>query len=85
MTPGYNQPGYVAITSYTVPKIHGLSDAEALRGAISLLPGVAEVKVNVPARLVQVDYDDERVTSEAIKAAIEAAGYVVQRYSDGKR
>jgi copper chaperone CopZ len=46
---------------------------------------VAEVKVNVPARLVQVGYDDDRVTAEEIKAAIEAAGYSVQRYSDGKR
>lgn len=75
----------MTITSFNVPSISVDGGAQTIRSAIESAEGVSEVLVNTAARLVQVEYDKERITPEALKGAIEAAGYRVQRYSNGKR
>jgi copper chaperone CopZ len=73
------------ITSFTVPGVNRGDDAEIIRGAVGPAAGVSEVVINLPARLVQVEYDEDRTSPHALKTVIESAGYLVQRYSDGKR
>ena len=73
------------ITTFNVPKVACGDSAEAIAGAVRPMAGVSDVVVNIPARLVQVEYDDSLITPKAIKDAIESSGYLVQRYSDGRR
>ena len=75
----------LSIISFTVPSIGSSTAADTVRQAVAPTAGVENVVVNVPARLVQVHYDPARTNSEALKAALEAAGFLVQRYSDGHR
>lgn len=75
----------MTIITFNVPRIHGGESAQAIESAVRPTAGVAEVIVNVPARIVQVEYDEEQLTPEAIKSVIESAGFPVQRYSNGKR
>ncbi len=73
------------ITTFNVPKIRCGGCAEAITNAVRPVSGVRDVEVNIPVRLVQVVYDDEQTTPEALKTAIESAGYPVQRYSANER
>ena len=73
------------ITTFNVPKIGCEGCAETITNAVRPQAGVSDVIVNIPARLVQVEYDSSQTTPEAIKGAIEGSGYLVQRYSDGSR
>ena len=75
----------MTITTFNVPGISGGETAAAIAQVVKPTLGVSDVLVNVPARLVQVHYDDDRVTPETLKGVIESAGYRVQRYSHGKR
>lgn len=75
----------MTIITFNVPRIHGRESAQAIESAVRPTAGVGEVIVNVPARIVQVEYDEEQLTPEAIKILIESAGFPVQRYSNGKR
>ncbi len=75
----------MTITSFNVPNITVAEGAQAITTAVEPTDGVNRVLVNTAARLVQVEYDEDRTTPELLKGAIEAAGYRVQRYSNGKR
>ena len=48
----------------------------AIEGAVSLLPGVGRVLVDVPSATVDLGYEDP-ATLDQIVAAIEGAGYSV--------
>lgn len=39
------------------------------------LPGVEEVRVDIPGKRVLVDYDPEKVSPQVISEAIRSAGY----------
>lgn len=75
----------MAITSFNVPTINDAGSVEKVTNAVRPSKGVSDVIVNVPARIVQVVYDSEQTDPHTLKAAIEAAGFLVQRYSDGRR
>ncbi len=75
----------MTITSFNVPGISVADGIQAITSAIEPANGVTKVLVNTAARLVQVEYDEDQTTPEALKNAIEAAGYRVQRYANGKR
>lgn len=81
---GQAQESSVQITSFNVPGIRDRDAAESISDAVRPAEGVEQVIVNVPARLIQVTYDEGRMTAESLKAAIEASGFRVQRYSDGE-
>lgn len=50
----------------------------AVKSSVGALPGVSKVEVDLPAKKVQVTYDDAKVKLENIKDAIEDAGYEVK-------
>lgn len=75
----------MTIISFNVPDISVAAGVQSITTAIEPAQGVSKVLVNTAARLVQVEYDEDQTTPEALKGAIEAAGYRVQRYSNGKR
>ncbi|MBK5246888.1 MAG: copper chaperone CopZ [Peptostreptococcaceae bacterium] len=49
----------------------------AVTTAVGNLDGVSEVQVNLEAKTASVDYDSDKITLKAIKAAIEEEGYDV--------
>ncbi|ACZ41509.1 Heavy metal transport/detoxification protein [Thermobaculum terrenum ATCC BAA-798] len=73
------------LVSFNVPGMTQDSDRSAVYSSLDGVPGIEEVVINLPARLVQVKYDPEEVSPEEIKALIESTGLMVQRYSNGYR
>ncbi len=73
------------LVSFNVPGMTQDSDRSAVHSSLDGVPGIEEVVINLPARLVQVKYDPEEVSPEEIKALIESTGLMVQRYSNGYR
>ena len=49
----------------------------AVRRAVTKLPGVAEVNASHQQQLVKVDFDEAQTTADAIKGRITALGYQV--------
>ncbi len=63
-----------------VIKVEGMSCqhcVKAVNGAVSALPGVANVTVDLEAKTVSVEHDPGQSSLNAIKAAIEDQGYDV--------
>ena len=51
---------------------------KAVENGVVSLNGVQNVSVNLEKGLVDVDYDNSKVTTENIKEAIEEEGYIVK-------
>jgi copper chaperone CopZ len=52
----------------------------AIEAAVGALPGVQGVRVEIPTRTVEVDFDSARVTPAQIEATLDdEEGYPVQR------
>lgn len=51
---------------------------KAIEGSVGTLEGVNQVKVNLEAGQVDVSFDDEKVTLDKIKDAIDEQGYDVE-------
>ncbi|MEM9949139.1 MAG: heavy metal translocating P-type ATPase, partial [Cyanobacteria bacterium P01_D01_bin.36] len=62
-------------TTLTVKGMSCASCANSVEAAIKKVPGVSSVQVNFAAEKASVDYDKDAVEVEAIKLAVEAAGY----------
>ncbi len=73
------------ITTFNVPSLTRPEAVEAIFNSVRPMPGVTDVTINLPVRLVNVEYDPTATNADALKDAIERAGYRVQRYSDGRR
>lgn len=54
------------------------SSAETIKKAIAKLNGVLEVIVNIDAKRVAVEFDEERLSEDIIKGTIEDAGFNVK-------
>ena len=61
--------------TYRVPGMHCEHCERAIRSEIAALPGVAEVQVDLQTKLVTVR--GERLDDDAVRAAINEAGYEV--------
>jgi copper chaperone len=59
--------------TYTVPAIHCGHCAAAIKGEVSAVAGVHRVDVDVDAKVVTIR--GEGLSHEALRAAIEEAGY----------
>lgn len=63
--------------SLNVPEIHCDHCVHSIESAVAPLAGVGQVKVDIPARTVDVSFDDTTVTLDDIVTAIEGQGYEV--------
>ena len=63
--------------TFSVPDIHCGGCAASIEGAVSVLEGGQEVKVELETHTVDVAYDEASVPTEQLVNAIEDQGYVV--------
>lgn len=52
--------------------------AESIKNSLTMLNGIVEVIVDINAKRVAVEYDEERLSAEIIKGTIEDAGFEVK-------
>lgn len=57
--------------------LHDAAGAQALEDALTALAGVTSAEVDLGAATVDVTYDPEFITIEAVANCIEARGFVV--------
>jgi CsoR family transcriptional regulator, copper-sensing transcriptional repressor len=67
----------MATETISVPEIHCGHCKSSIEGALSPLEGVSTATVDVDAKAVTVEFDDERVSRADLVSAIEAQGYDV--------
>ena len=61
-------------------KVEGMSCNHckmAVENAVKALPGMSSAKVDLAAKTLKVEYDSDKTTPAAIKAAVEEAGFTV--------
>lgn len=63
----------------SVPEIHCDHCKTSIEGAVGELDGVARAKVDIEARTVDIEFDEEVVDMSTIVGAIEDQGYEVPR------
>ncbi|MDH3259489.1 MAG: copper ion binding protein [Acidimicrobiia bacterium] len=63
--------------SISVPDISCNHCKMSIEGAVGALSGVDKVEVHIEPRTVDVEYDDQSVSIDAIYAAIQEQGYEV--------
>lgn len=59
-------------------KVQGMTCGGCVRsvtGVLKALPGVADAEVSLEAAQAQVRFDPEKVTVDAMRAAVEGAGF----------
>ncbi len=61
-------------TAFTAPEIECQGCASAIKKSVGTVAGVSDVLVDVDAKRVTVSYD-EATPADAIKAAVEKAGF----------
>ena len=69
-------------TTFTV---HGMTCggcAKRIKNALAKLPGVASAVVNFESRQATIDFDTQRIDSQAIRKTISAAGYAIDGDDD---
>jgi copper chaperone len=67
----------VTTMTISVPEIHCDHCKHSIEGALAPLPGVRSARVDIDARTVTVEVDQERADRARIVAAIEEQGYQV--------
>ena len=61
-----------------VPDISCEHCERAITGALSPIDGVRNVSVDIPGKLVKVEYDDSQVDLEKMKAILQEKDYPVE-------
>jgi copper chaperone len=64
--------------SYTAPTISCAHCQHAIEEAVGALPGVAQVRVDIPTKRVEVRYDPARLTATQIESTLDEEGYPAQ-------
>lgn len=64
-------------TDLTVPSISCGGCARAIRQILEGKPGINTISVDVPGKIVTVEYEEEATTREAIGATLNQSGYPV--------
>lgn len=68
-------------TTLTVPDISCAHCKESIEGAVSSLPGVRAVEVEIEPKTVNLEYDEAEIDLDEIVRAIEEVGYDVSSHS----
>ena len=66
-------------TTLLAPDISCEHCQHAIEGAVSKMDGVQTVKVNIPTKSVQVEYDPQKVTVAKIEEVMDDVGYTVAK------
>ena len=66
-------------TTLIAPDISCEHCQHAIEGAVGKLEGVSQVKVDIRAKAVHIDYDPEIVTLAKIEEVLDETGYPVAR------
>ncbi|MGI6084023.1 MAG: heavy-metal-associated domain-containing protein [Acetivibrionales bacterium] len=64
--------------AFYVEGITSDESAETIKNSLTMLNGIAEVIVDINAKRVAVEYDEERISTEIIRGTIEDAGFEVK-------
>jgi len=67
----------MATTILSIPDISCEHCERTIKGALSPVNGVRTVDVDIPARQVRVDYDEQAVDVDRMKAILEEEDYPV--------
>ena len=66
-------------TTLVSPDISCEHCQHAIEGAVGKMEGVKQVKVDIPTKTVQVEYDPKLVTLAKIEAVMDDVGYTVAK------
>ena len=66
-------------TTLVVPDISCEHCQHAIEGAVGKVEGVKRVKVDIPTKTVQVEYDPKLVALAKIEAVMDDVGYTVAK------
>ena len=66
-------------TTLIAPDISCEHCQHAIEGAVGTLEGVSQVKVDIRAKVVHIDYDPEIVTLAKIEEVLDDTGYTVAK------
>ena len=66
-------------TSLVAPDISCEHCQHAIEGAVGKLEGVTSVKVDIPSKTVDINYDPEKVTLTKIEEVLDDVGYTVAK------
>lgn len=64
-------------TTLVAPDISCEHCQHAIEGAVGKLEGVNSVKVDIPSKTVDINYDPEKVTLTKIEEVLDDVGYTV--------
>jgi len=65
-------------TKLNVPDMSCAHCKVAVEGSLNALSGIERSNANFESGVVEVTYDEDRVSPEEIEGAVEAAGYTVK-------
>ena len=68
----------MASTLLNVPDISCEHCERAITGALSPVEGVRSVRVDIPARQVRLDYDEQQVDLDRVKEILQEEDYPVE-------
>ena len=68
----------------TVPDISCGHCEATVKGALAPLPGVRDVRVDIPTKRVTVQYDEGQVDVERFKAALQEEDYPVASVAEAR-
>jgi copper chaperone len=66
-------------TTLVAPDISCEHCQHAIEGALGELPGVSNVKVDIPTKTVQVAYNPQQVSLTKIEEVLDDTGYTVEK------
>jgi copper chaperone len=75
----YKEKNNMESTSLVAPDISCEHCQHAIEGAIGKLEGVNRVKVDIPSKTVDINYDPEKVTLTKIEEVLDDVGYTVAK------
>ena len=65
----------MSTTRLTADDISCAACAASIRKALERLDGVTDVQVDVPAKTITVEHDEQRATRQAVVDALDRAGF----------
>jgi len=75
----YKEKNNMESTSLVAPDISCEHCQHAIEGAVGELEGVNSVKVDIPSKTVDINYDPEKVTLTKIEEVLDDVGYTVAK------